>query len=505
MTKTLIVLFGVLTAVAYRRLWFWDPGQPGTPDAEWFFFGPSDTAPMVVLLIVVCLLVLSRRRLSTGLEGEGSLALALPWLTVSAALFAWGHHADAADLVLGSLATGVLGAALWLCGPRLARPMLLPLLVLVFAVPLPGVLLNQILYPLQISAAEVVERILSLIGQPTLREGDILYLSEETFEVIESCSGLRSIQVLTMLALAWVAVFSVRPLHAALLVVSAPVIAYLVNALRVLSLVLYPQPELSAAHALQGVAMLLLGLAVLMGVDALLGRLLGSSPPPGPPTSLGDHRAEAISRRRRLRVALLGALLLAFCGISGWVHPWAPDTPGDASLVALPKEIGEWHGVEDLPLDGNYLGSTRFSQHVYRRYERAGDRVKVFIGFDDRLHRDRSLLSPKNAYDGPGWDAERVERFERDPGGPIVAAVQARSGSRRVLSHVWYVGTQSTLAETLRALFALDQSMLRRPGGAFVVRLSTGLGGGGLQEAEARLRELGRAAHASLPIPDEDA
>jgi len=54
--------------------------------------------------------------------------------------------------------------------------------------------------------------------------------------------------------------------------------------------------------------------------------------------------------------------------------------------------------------------------------------------------------------------------------------VFARSGKTRTLSFHWYEGTDPMVLEVLRAGLATDQSSLRRPGGAWVVRLTAKIG-----------------------------
>ena len=121
---------------------------------------------------------------------------------------------------------------------------------------------------------------------------------ERLFQVIETCSGLRSIFVLTTLAVGWLCFFPTRRLPAALLILSAPVIAYFVNTLRVLSLVLNPGSDLASIHSLQGVGIFLLGLLILYGVDSLLRRIpggneaqIGEPETALPPRRLGSARA----------------------------------------------------------------------------------------------------------------------------------------------------------------------------------------------------------------------
>jgi hypothetical protein len=93
---------------------------------------------------------------------------------------------------------------------------------------------------------------------------------------------------------------------------------------------------------------------------------------------------------------------------------------------------------------------------------------------------------------GAGWDVEERTATELGRGGPRIDSVLARSGAQRMLTFHWYEGTDPLALEVLRAWLATDQSSLRRPGGAWVVRLTTDVSQtrDGKERAEARLRSL---------------
>ena len=487
-SRILVGLLLVLGALAYRDLLFWDPANPGLPATGWFFFRVSETAPQILFLVAIPLLCRRRKRIAHALHGEAASWLALPFLALGAALFVWGYHANALDLVLASLLAVTLGAALLLSGRRLASELMLLLLFLAFAIPLPAVLTNQLVYPLQLSTALHTGWLLHAIGIPAIQEGDMLHLTSSSFEVIETCSGLRSIFVITPLAVGWLCFFPTRRLTTALVILSAPVIAYFVNTLRVLSLVLNSGSDLRVTHAVQGVTVFVTGFLILYAFDSLLRRMLGGSETPigEPETDAPLHNAW---ERYRSAIALAFALAI-MVGVSFWGPRWnPPDTPRRPS-VDLPREIDGWKVAGKSKPDSFFLGSVGFRKRWYREYERDDERVSVFIGYDDRLDRNRSLLSPKNAVPDAGWHVEERTPIQLAPSGPRAESVSARSGTTRTLSIHWYEGTDPLALEILRAGLATDQSSLRRPGGAWVVRLSTDIAQtrDGEDRAEARLR-----------------
>jgi EpsI family protein len=306
-----------------------------------------------------------------------------------------------------------------------------------------------------------------------------------------------------MLAVGLVCYFPAGRMHLAVLVASALVIACLVNIARILAMALYPESEDSATHALQGALLFLVGSAAVCVVDVLLRRREDGGPPargnPGAGTPPSRHAAKVE------HLAALAILLGLMLGASIWAPRWTPPEPPESSRIPLGRTIGDWEGVKALKPSWRYLGSVRFRKTHYRQYQRGDETVSVFVGYDDRLDRSRSILSPKHALPGAGWHVEEREPVALEPGGLRVESVSARSGSNRILSQHWYEGTDPLFLEILRAWLATDQSPLRRPGGAWVVRLSTDLASTREErrEAEARLSGFAELLLPRLPFSEE--
>ena len=103
----------------------------------------------------------------------------------------------------------VVGMVLVLGGTYALRVMAFPLLLLCFMVPLPAVIYNQITFPLQIFASQVAAFVLELVGIPVLRDGNVLELPSQKLNVVEACSGIRSL--LSLRSFRWfTAIFSKR-------------------------------------------------------------------------------------------------------------------------------------------------------------------------------------------------------------------------------------------------------------------------------------------------------
>jgi exosortase len=126
-----------------------------------------------------------------------------------------------------------LGAAWWIGGSTLGRLLTVPILFLLFSVPIPSVIYFNIAVPLQGIAASAATAVLHGAGVPVARDGNTLLLPGMALEVADACSGIRSLTVLLALGALWAYLERGKPLRRALLFASTIPLAVLGNALRV--------------------------------------------------------------------------------------------------------------------------------------------------------------------------------------------------------------------------------------------------------------------------------
>ncbi len=107
-----------------------------------------------------------------------------------------------ADLFLQrtSFVVLVTGLVWTLLGSAMLGRVKFVLFVLLLAIPLPTIVLNQITFPLQLLASSYASSLLPLAGVPVLREGNVMQLPAISLEVAEACSGIRSLMSLFTVA-----------------------------------------------------------------------------------------------------------------------------------------------------------------------------------------------------------------------------------------------------------------------------------------------------------------
>ncbi|HEV2881268.1 MAG TPA: exosortase [Pyrinomonadaceae bacterium] len=128
-------------------------------------------------------------------------------LVVGALLMLWAGTAGA-ELFMQrtSLVVMLAGVTIYLWGWHILRLALVPLLLLALAIPIPAIIFNQIAFPLQLFASRCAVWAMRAFDIPVLRQGNIIELMPlnssvtKKLEVVEACSGIRSLMTLLTLA-----------------------------------------------------------------------------------------------------------------------------------------------------------------------------------------------------------------------------------------------------------------------------------------------------------------
>lgn len=175
----------------------------------------------------------------------------------------------------------IVGVIWTLAGTAVLRTLAFPLFLLIFMIRIPLFVYQQITYPLQSLASSVASQTLELIGIPVLLDGHVLQLASKRLEVVEACSGIRSLLSLTFLSVAYGHLFERRLWMKVVLFLATVPIAIVANAGRVtltgILTVYKPDMAEGAYHSFEGWVIFMVELVALLAVHRLLSRLAGGS------------------------------------------------------------------------------------------------------------------------------------------------------------------------------------------------------------------------------------
>lgn len=106
-----------------------------------------------------------------------------------------------------SLVVMLAGVVVYFFGARFVRLLAVPFALVLLAIPIPQIIFNKIAFPLQIYASQIAVWGIRLFDIPTVRKGNVFEILPRgatqviALEVVEACSGIRSLMTLVTLAL----------------------------------------------------------------------------------------------------------------------------------------------------------------------------------------------------------------------------------------------------------------------------------------------------------------
>jgi len=191
-------------------------------------------------------------------------------------LYLIGRSQDLLSFDIGSQIFVLTGILLTMFGVRTLSAMKIPLLFLIFVIPLPGALVDAFTLPMKIAVSYVASDILFWFGYPIARAGVVLQVGPYQLLVADACAGLHTLISLEVLGLLYLYVVKhvslFRNFFLAILIIP---ISFIANVIRVIVLILITYHFGDAAgqsfiHQFAGVVLFAVALTLILSIDTLL-------------------------------------------------------------------------------------------------------------------------------------------------------------------------------------------------------------------------------------------
>jgi len=195
-------------------------------------------------------------------------------------LYLFAHLAEIATLASLSMVLFASAAVIYFFGFRMLWELSFPISMLLFMIPVPAQVYAELTVPLQLFVSKVSVWVAATTGIPVYREGNVINLPVRTLQVVQACSGLRSmISLLTLSAVFGYLTLKSNSFRTLLLIAGVP-ISVLVNVVRVIVLIFVSyyfgyDLTVGSVHTLFGLvifALALLLLAALRGIFSIWDR-----------------------------------------------------------------------------------------------------------------------------------------------------------------------------------------------------------------------------------------
>lgn len=167
------------------------------------------------------------------------------------------------------------GLVLFFGGWAYFQVLAFPIWLFMLAVPIPQVVFNKIAFPLQLIASDYATWVIHQFGIPAVRMGNQIELANMTLQVVEACSGIRSLMTLATLGITWAYFGEKLWWRRAIIILAVVPIAILANAARVAGTGILahhygPQAAEGFMHTFSGWLIFVVALLLLLTVSSVM-------------------------------------------------------------------------------------------------------------------------------------------------------------------------------------------------------------------------------------------
>ncbi|MCH9674919.1 MAG: VPLPA-CTERM-specific exosortase XrtD [Gammaproteobacteria bacterium] len=430
---------------------------------------------------------------------------------VALALLVIGELSTLFVIVQYGMVLALWGSFVAVYGVRAAWRFIVPLVFLVFMVPLPTFLYNSLSAYLQLISSQLGVDFIRLCNIPVYLEGNIIDLGSYQLQVVEACNGLRYLFPLMSFGFICAWLFKAPMWQRTLVFVSTVPITILMNSFRIGVIgvmVQYWGTEMAEGFlhdfegwiifmACVGILFLEMWLLTVITRRGVTFRDVFWPDEPAPPTSLPSSRA--------VSGAVVSLALFAAVGMGvRTIGERQEAVPEREHFTSFPLVLSDWKGRPDR-LEQKYIDALKFTDYYLANYRRGDDVANFYVAYYESQRKGQSAHSPRSCIPGGGWKITNLRQvelngvhFAEKPA--RVNRVQIQKGEHRQLVYYWFQqrGRVITSEYAVKTSLVWDAITKKRTDGA-LVRLTVSLRPGqAWEDGDASLASFAEALSGKL-------
>jgi exosortase D (VPLPA-CTERM-specific) len=406
-----------------------------------------------------------------------------------------------AIFILSQLAfiVALLGITLGIGGFSLLRVTFVPIIFLIFAIPLPYFIDASLSLQLQLISSQLGVFFVRLFQIPVYLDGNIIDLGTYKLQVVDACSGLRYLFPLLSLSFLAAYVFHAPLWQRAVVLCSSIPITIAMNGFRIGMVGVTvdrwgPRMAEGVLHFFEGWIIFVACAFLLTAEVYLLARISGRGffesvyAPAAAVRSSAELEPESTGRMARAAcLFLMGAIVL----IGFLISNRSEVIPERNRFVTFPVTLGEWQGRTSL-LDPQVEHGLALEDYILSDYSKPdGKAVNLYVAYYASQRKGESPHSPLVCVPGDGWLITNFERtsYGLGAGQPLNRATIERNGSKQIV-YYWYEERGRRIAsEYWSKWYLLADAITKNRSDGALVRLITSVLPGELErDADNRLQ-----------------
>ncbi len=383
--------------------------------------------------------------------------------------------------------TGLFASAFGLHGLRIGA---VPLLFLIFMVPFPNFILNNLSSKLQLISSWLGVEFIRACDIMVYLEGNVIDLGSYKLQVVDACSGLRYLFPLASLAFLCAYLFKGPFWQKLLIFLSSMPLTIFMNSFRIGVIgVLVDNWGTEMAegflHDFEGWAVFLLCMVLLFIEMWIFSRISGRKLAMGELVQIPEEWGHSVSRVAPavvLNKSVFAALLLLGIGAAASeIFKGRDDiVPERKAFLNFPTTLGSWQGRNDY-LTQFYLNELKLTDYVIINFIQSETRssVNFYSAYYQSQRKGAVVHSPRSCIPGDGWQISSFEQREIpdlqvDDQALQVNRAIIQKGESRQLVYFWFHqrGRMITNEYMVKWYLFYDAITMNRTDGA-LIRLVT--------------------------------
>jgi len=360
-----------------------------------------------------------------------------------------------------------------------------PLLLLLFAIPLPYVLEVVLTAKLQLISSSIGVDFIRMFQIPVYLEGNVIDLGVYQLQVVEACSGLR--YLFPLMSLGFIAAYFYQAAFwkRSIVFLATIPITILMNSFRIGAIgVMVDNWGISMAegflHDFEGWIIFMACSVILFIIVWLLEKLTNKGGTLASvfgvvEVTLPDPEKRYVGQSFSKPLLVTIIMLLMAIVLTQFLDKRVENTPGHVSFVNFPMKLDAWQGKHDK-LEQRVIDKLGMTDYLLANYRNDSQQlVNFYVAYYQSQRKGVSPHSPRVCIPGGGWEISDLQRITA--GNHPINRVIIKKGNQRQLVYYWFQGHGRIVAnEYINKWYLLQDAVFKNRTDGALVRVVTSVG-----------------------------